>query len=54
MLTMPSSKRQANMVLAILLCNWLLLVAATAAQAAAPANRYASSYSVTALWRASS
>src|SRR5262245_28228958 len=35
MLTMPFSKRQANMVLAILLCNWLLLVAATAAHAAA-------------------
>jgi acyl-CoA thioesterase I len=35
MLTMPSSKRQANMVLAILLCNWLLLVAATTGQAAA-------------------
>ena len=34
MLTMPFSKRQANMVLAILLCNWLLLVAATAGQAA--------------------
>ena len=35
MLTMPFSKRQANMVLAILLCNWLLLVAATAGLAAA-------------------
>jgi acyl-CoA thioesterase-1 len=34
MLTMPSSKRQANMVLAFLLCNWLLLVAATAVLAA--------------------
>ena len=35
MLTLPSSKRQANMVLGVLLCNWLLLVAATAVQAAA-------------------
>ena len=36
--TMPSSKRQANMVRAILLCNWLLLAAATAVQAAAPSQ----------------
>ena len=34
MRTMPSSKRQANMVLRFLLCNWLLLVAATSTQAA--------------------
>jgi acyl-CoA thioesterase I len=38
MRTMPFSKRQANMVLAILLCNWLLLVATTAGQAAAAAQ----------------
>ena len=36
MLTMPFSKRQANMVLRVLLCNWLLLAAATTAYAAAP------------------
>jgi acyl-CoA thioesterase I len=36
MQTMPFSKRQANMVLRFLLCNWLLLVAATSVQAAAP------------------
>jgi acyl-CoA thioesterase-1 len=34
MWTMPSSKHQANMVLRFLLCNWLLLVAATSTQAA--------------------
>jgi acyl-CoA thioesterase-1 len=34
MRTMPSTKRQANMVLRFLLCNWLLLVAATSTQAA--------------------
>jgi acyl-CoA thioesterase I len=36
MRTLPSCKRQANMVLRVLLCNWLLLLAATAAQAVAP------------------
>ena len=34
MRTLPFCKRQANMVLRVLLCNWLLLVAATAAVAA--------------------
>jgi acyl-CoA thioesterase I len=36
MRTLPSCKRQANMVLRVLLCNWLLLAAATTAYAAAP------------------
>jgi acyl-CoA thioesterase-1 len=34
MRTLPSCKRQANMVLRVLLCNWLLLVAVTGAMAA--------------------
>jgi acyl-CoA thioesterase-1 len=36
MRTLPSCKRQANMVLRVLLCNWLLLAAATMAYAATP------------------
>jgi len=36
MQTLASCKRQANMVLRVLLCNWLLLAAATTAYAAAP------------------